>query len=526
LFSLVQRSSFHFVLQAQDIASKRGNFEEGTKEGEDSDEGDIQWVSLGTDNETELASDAWARQFVERHRDRLKTKSPVLLREERIRASLWENVEKWLVKIRKLIEEKKYPLELFYQFDETSCVVHSRQNSKRVCSGSTTIVPLLQTPPIFHLTFFFCIKASGDHLTPHLLLPQTYDLSALEGHDFPTVKMMKTAKGWQDRETFETIVEKSILPDIERTRTAIGRPDAPALIVADGHCSRANLALVKKLAAKKIDLVILPSHTSHILQPLDLGPNGEFKRRLRSAPPYPSKTRLRAELPTFIRALLTAAHYALAPDIVMKSFITSGLLSPDLEQVKKKCLLALPASLPPRAAPSRFGISAKVLTDAAEIAEWEKEEARKAASAAGRRVPAEPREAVDDVHNRVIRIRILNDDPDGAEDSYHSASSDVEESSGSSSAVPDAGRRERTVRTAAASSSEDEGRGFQLKKRKSSPAPARMTTEEARQAVVAFNDGLRAITDTLRPTRARRPPARYAENPYACAYFEESEDDG
>jgi hypothetical protein len=51
-----------------------------------------------------------------------------------------------------------------------------------------------------------------------------------------------------------------------------------ARLFLDGHPTRRCKTLWKTAAAKRIDVHILPSHTSHLLQPLDRGVFGSMKR--------------------------------------------------------------------------------------------------------------------------------------------------------------------------------------------------------------------------------------------------------
>jgi len=45
---------------------------------------------------------------------------------------------------------------------------------------------------------------------------------------------------------------------------------APAVLVVDGHSSRYNPSTLRYLRRNFIHLLVIPAHSSHILQPLDL----------------------------------------------------------------------------------------------------------------------------------------------------------------------------------------------------------------------------------------------------------------
>ncbi|KAJ6247272.1 hypothetical protein M0813_18799 [Anaeramoeba flamelloides] len=56
-----------------------------------------------------------------------------------------------------------------------------------------------------------------------------------------------------------------------------------ALLILDGHSSRINFPALVLMRINCVDVVIIPSHSSHILQPLDVGVFHIFKSNLRKA---------------------------------------------------------------------------------------------------------------------------------------------------------------------------------------------------------------------------------------------------
>ena len=63
------------------------------------------------------------------------------------------------------------------------------------------------------------------------------------------------------------------------------RPEDPAtrrLLIMDGHSSHITANVIAFCMQKAIDLMILPPHCSHILQPLDVGVFAPLKRALAS----------------------------------------------------------------------------------------------------------------------------------------------------------------------------------------------------------------------------------------------------
>ena len=79
------------------------------------------------------------------------------------------------------------------------------------------------------------------------------------------------------KEGFQGWVENIFLPHINKTPR---KSDEPVLLVVDGHGSREQGSVMELFKANNVHVLVIPAHTSHILQPLDLGVNKVFKDQL------------------------------------------------------------------------------------------------------------------------------------------------------------------------------------------------------------------------------------------------------
>ena len=57
----------------------------------------------------------------------------------------------------------------------------------------------------------------------------------------------------------------------------LGVPNAVGVLLVDGHSSRMSSELMEEFRLNNIKVPVLPSHASHVLQPLDLAVFGAFK---------------------------------------------------------------------------------------------------------------------------------------------------------------------------------------------------------------------------------------------------------
>jgi DDE superfamily endonuclease len=141
-----------------------------------------------------------------------------------------------------------------------------------------------------------------------------------------------TSSGWINDAVYELWVDKIFIPYLDILRTLHDAKDAPALLWIDGHGSRASPIARDHLEKAGVTMVVIPAHTSHVMQPLDCGVNREFKNQLRRAYLHPKSS----SIPEVRRALMEAAvkaHYrAVFPEIVRASFRRAGVFpwNPDL----------------------------------------------------------------------------------------------------------------------------------------------------------------------------------------------------
>ena len=60
-------------------------------------------------------------------------------------------------------------------------------------------------------------------------------------------------------------------------------PTRPVLLIADGHTSHTSIEVIEKARANNVHLLCLPSHTTHLLQPLDVSVFKPFKSNFNKA---------------------------------------------------------------------------------------------------------------------------------------------------------------------------------------------------------------------------------------------------
>jgi hypothetical protein len=294
-----------------------------------------------------------------------------MLLQARLEACYQENLQPFLEWFQSVLEMKKYKQDLIFHLDETSCQVKQRKGEKRIVAREKKTSFQLCVPPIMHMTVLFIVTASGRHLRSHAILPSSVDLSVLEEWDDQHLLLHNTTKGWMTKELFLQILQKEIIPAIvERRRLLKLESTSPALLLMDCASCHTNLILAQLLCDYKFDVVILPAHTSHLIQPLDRFVNAIFKQDLEKKQLlFPKRTELKEKLKPFLDSIENSAEKALLRPNITESFKNA-------EMVVVPCTARIPSldnapsGYKPRAVRG-FPLSGAMITENEFMKKWE-----------------------------------------------------------------------------------------------------------------------------------------------------------
>ena len=168
-------------------------------------------------------------------------------------------------------------------------------------------------------TVLSCASASGFVLPPMIIYPRKQKVpDRLKEGCVANTLFANSENGWINNSLYLQWF-KFFLDNIPPTR--------PVLLIEDGHSSHVSIELIELARENGVHLLCLPAHTTHILQPLDVGVFKSFKvhfskachRYLCSHPGQVITTEIIASL------LKEAWHQALTPVNVMSGFKKCGI---------------------------------------------------------------------------------------------------------------------------------------------------------------------------------------------------------
>jgi hypothetical protein len=187
-------------------------------------------------------------------------------------------VENWMNTLEALMEENRYPESFIFNFDETMLAPSQKPHKVVVPAGSPRPVTAVANKKE-HITIALCIAADGSKLQPLCILPlrnepnlpdKVRQFYIITGQD----------AGWIDEEIWNKWIAEIFIPEIQRRRKEQQLTNQRALLIVDAHSTRSSATAIALLQQYGVDLLVIPAHSSTILQPLDLTVNGIFKHYL------------------------------------------------------------------------------------------------------------------------------------------------------------------------------------------------------------------------------------------------------
>lgn len=182
-------------------------------------------------------------------------------------------------KLEAILLKYDFPPELIFNFDET--MLDASGHKVKVLVRSTDPKPFTENEAkLKHMSLGLCVSASGSYVRPLLILPLK-NLPPLLPQVTTFFSFSGQLNGFIDNSIWHEWVKNVLIPHINKIRQQLGKPNQKALFIVDSHSTRKHQPTILLFEENNICVIILPAHSSTILQPLDLSVNGELKRLLR-----------------------------------------------------------------------------------------------------------------------------------------------------------------------------------------------------------------------------------------------------
>lgn len=219
-------------------------------------------------------SRAWLGCFCQRHHLRIKWCEK--LDGLRRRTCDKRKIQSWFAHFREVLQN--YDPELILNMDETG-VSSNRRYKVVVPEGSFSVVP--NEKKEVHLTAVVTFSATGKVFKPGIILPNLKKLPPELEEFREDADFYGTKSGWMTKSVFDLYC-LNLAHEVSAWRATL-QPELRTrrvLLLLDGHGSRRTARAIRYLNAFRIDVLTFPGHSTHVLQPFDVGIAGVFKGEL------------------------------------------------------------------------------------------------------------------------------------------------------------------------------------------------------------------------------------------------------
>ena len=215
----------------------------------------------------------WMISFKRRWCDQLTIRKPEVLTVARKKAMSKTTLDEFFKIVKTTMEKncflvdgdnQKELSERIYNCNETA--VSTKPAGKKVFISKGKRDAYLEAPGAGKAcyTVLFCTSASGEFLPPLIVykacnLYQKWTTGEPIGATYAC-----TRSGWIEDTVFENWVVSSFIPHVKNKVK-------PVILFYDGHVSHLTFKTAQSCMEEKIITICLPPHTSHTLQPLDVG---------------------------------------------------------------------------------------------------------------------------------------------------------------------------------------------------------------------------------------------------------------
>jgi hypothetical protein len=219
----------------------------------------------------------WMAGFLRRN-PILRTKKQLCIDSIRVNGATTEIIKKWWPKLT-IPAIKAIKPNNRWNMDEAGIMEGMGDNGLVVGSINRRFIQKKHPGSKAWTSFIECISATGQSLYPLVIfkgksVQQQWFKTTLD--EFKGWKFTATENGWTTDDTALEWLQKVFIP-----QTAPLDPSETRLLVLDGHGSHETTEFMWECFLHNIQLLFLPPHTSHILQPLDLAVFSSLKTSYR-----------------------------------------------------------------------------------------------------------------------------------------------------------------------------------------------------------------------------------------------------
>ena len=286
-----------------------------------------------TENPTAQIVDPISRKWLQRFQNRHPTIKSIYARHmenARFDGATFETIRRWFDAVAAQFLEHTYERHNIWNIDESGFGVGESQNTRILIPINTKQKHKRVLGKQEWVTDIECINAAGEALPPMLIFKaQNLNSGWLPPETPSDWHFGVSENGWTSNNLGLSWLIKVFEP---QTRKKAG--NNRRMLIADGHGSHIQADFIAYCMEHAIDLLIMPPHCSHLLQPLDIGIFSAFKRAHADQTDRISRhSSQRISRYEWLQLFIRARQKALTVDHILAGWRGAGLVPSDPQKV-------------------------------------------------------------------------------------------------------------------------------------------------------------------------------------------------
>ena len=220
----------------------------------------------------------WVARFMSRY-PQLESARRKLIEAARIKDVSVERLNKWFEDLQHVIKENNIESHNLYNMDESGFAIGDVEASQRIINAE--IRQRFQAKPGRQewVTAVECICADGSSLPAFIIFKgENISRQWIPANIHNDWRFRCNTKGWTSN-----IHGLQWLREVFEPTTREKADGKPRLLICDGHDSHITASWIAHCMKNNIIFMVLPPHSSHLTQPLDVGVFGPLKTLMASA---------------------------------------------------------------------------------------------------------------------------------------------------------------------------------------------------------------------------------------------------
>ena len=219
----------------------------------------------------------WVSRFLKRY-STLRSKKGLRLAQDRARCANPEDIGHWFDRFERVRSSNAIESENIWNMDESGLYLGTTKHHRVIGSIGSSSTYVKDSGNREWVTSVECVSAKGAHTKCLVVFKgKNVQNTWLHPDDAPDWYYATTDSAWTNSELGLQWLKKLFLPE-----TAPTEQRAHRLLLCDGHSSHMTPEFIWECYINDVDLVYLPAHTSHVLQPLDLSVFSRIKASYRA----------------------------------------------------------------------------------------------------------------------------------------------------------------------------------------------------------------------------------------------------